>query len=209
MIERLCDALEVPLRERNALFEAGGFAGPYRGGDIDDPDLEPFRFALASMLDGHLPFPGFAFDRTWNVVMTNVAAEPLFEGTDRNLIRMIFWGPWRDSIDNWEAVAWTMLQRLQADAVDDPSNDELAELVATARRAVSDTPRPTAIGSDLVVCPRFRFGETLIPTVTVTARFGTSRRTSVDELRVELIFPETDEGRRFFGSSAARTRSPS
>ena len=53
-------------------------------------------------------------------------------------------------------------------------------------------------GSELVVCPHFRFGDRLIRTVSVVARFGTAREVTLDELRVELMFPRDDEAEAFF-----------
>ena len=65
MVDRLCDALQIPVRERNGLFEGAGISAPYENGSIEDPNLGPFRFAIDVMLDKHLPFPGFVLDRNW------------------------------------------------------------------------------------------------------------------------------------------------
>ena len=76
MVDRIVEQLDVPVRERNRVFEAAGLRGPYSTAGLQDPYLEPFRRALRSLLDQHLPFPGFAYDRSWDLVMANAAAEP-------------------------------------------------------------------------------------------------------------------------------------
>ena len=63
----------------------------------------------------------------------------------------------------------------------------------------ADTEHP---GSELVVCPHFRIGDQVIKTVSMVARFGTAREVTLDELRVELVFPRDEEGEAFFRHSA-------
>ena len=73
MVERLCEALAVAVRERNALFESAGLAAAYDEIPLEDPELAPYRFAITSILERHDPFPGFAFDPGWNIVLANPA----------------------------------------------------------------------------------------------------------------------------------------
>lgn len=125
MVDRLCETLNVPISDRNLLFEAAGFTAPYRSDTIDDPNLEPFRFAIESMLSQHMPFPAFATDRTWNIVLTNPTAEKLLGHEERNTARLLFGGPWRAMIENWPAAAWAALARLRDDASNYPDNESL------------------------------------------------------------------------------------
>ena len=90
MVDRLCDALQVPIRERNTLFEGAGFSAPYANGAIEDPNLGTFQFALDAMLNKHMPFPAFVLDRDWNVVLANPSANAMLEPGERNLVRMMF-----------------------------------------------------------------------------------------------------------------------
>ncbi|MEU4595629.1 helix-turn-helix transcriptional regulator [Nocardia sp. NPDC023988] len=73
MVLKLCDVLEVPLRERNTVLLAGGFAPEYRESSLDDAHLAAARAALDTMLTAHEPYPAVAVDRYWNVVATNRA----------------------------------------------------------------------------------------------------------------------------------------
>src|SRR3989344_5926837 len=71
---RLCERLAIPLRERNALLVAAGYAPMYRERALDDPALAAARQAVELVLKGHEPSPAIALDRCWNVVATNRAA---------------------------------------------------------------------------------------------------------------------------------------
>src|SRR5579864_7916407 len=71
MVLRLAERLDVPLRERNALLVAAGYAPMYRQRSLDDPALQPARRAVDLVLKGHEPFPALAVDRHWNLVAAN------------------------------------------------------------------------------------------------------------------------------------------
>jgi transcriptional regulator with XRE-family HTH domain len=199
MVDRLSDALQVPIRERNGLFEGAGIAAPYETGSIEDPNLGPFRFALDAMLDKHMPFPAFVLDRNWNVVLANPSATVMLDpGGERNMVRMMFGGHLQPMIENWDAVAWNGLARLRQDASNHPDSEELAELIEHARSSVAGTPRPSSVGSSLVACPHFRMNGTIVPTITITAQFTAARTAATDELRIQLVFPETEAGAELF-----------
>lgn len=80
MIQLLAEAMDVPLRERNALLLAAGYAPTFRETDVDltTDDLAPVRAALDAMLRQQEPFPAVVMDRHWDVVMTNDAASRFF-----------------------------------------------------------------------------------------------------------------------------------
>lgn len=82
MVVRLAEALEVPLRERNTLLLAAGYAPAYHETRFDDPKLDPVRTALARILDGHLPYPAVIVDRHGDLVAANIDA--LGQETMRN-----------------------------------------------------------------------------------------------------------------------------
>src|SRR6185369_4233268 len=77
MIARLAELLEVPLRERNALLLAAGFAPAFRETALDA--LDAAKSAMDRILRAHLPYPVFAVDRHWNVVLSNGAMPQLYE----------------------------------------------------------------------------------------------------------------------------------
>src|SRR5689334_2205648 len=80
MILRLADQLQVPLRDRNRLLLAAGFAPRYAERPLDDTALSAARDAVRRVLHAHEPYPALVFDRRWNIVMTNRAVEPFFAG---------------------------------------------------------------------------------------------------------------------------------
>ena len=80
MVLRLAERLEVPLRERNALLVAAGYAPMYRQRSLDDPALAPARQAVELVLKGHEPFPALAVDRHWNLVAHNALVPLLMAG---------------------------------------------------------------------------------------------------------------------------------
>src|SRR5262245_59650109 len=80
MVTRLAGALDVPLRERNGLMLAAGYAPSYPHATLEAPELEQVRSALAAMLDHHEPFPAVVMDRAWNVLRANAGATRLFGG---------------------------------------------------------------------------------------------------------------------------------
>lgn len=86
MVLRLCEALDVPLRERNTLLLAAGFAPAYRESSLDDAELTAVRSAVATMLAAHEPYPAVVVDRWWNVVTGNSAMSVLTAGVPEHLL---------------------------------------------------------------------------------------------------------------------------
>src|SRR5579859_900688 len=80
MILHLAEQLEIPMRERNVLLVAAGYAPIFPERSLDDPALESIRSAIDLVIEGHKPYPAFALDRHWNVVASNRALQELYEG---------------------------------------------------------------------------------------------------------------------------------
>jgi transcriptional regulator with XRE-family HTH domain len=87
MLLRLADRLEVPLRERNRLLTAAGYAPMYGEHGLDDPALAAARRAVELVLKGHEPYPALAVDRHWALVSYNRAVPPLLAGAAPELLR--------------------------------------------------------------------------------------------------------------------------
>jgi hypothetical protein len=85
MVVRLAESLELPLRERNELLLAAGYAAAYPESSLDDPVLAPVRAAIGHILAGHLPYPALVVDRYGDVVAANQALGLLTEGADPEL----------------------------------------------------------------------------------------------------------------------------
>jgi len=78
MILHLAEQLEIPMRERNVLLVAAGYAPIFPERSLDDPALEAIRRAIDLIIEGHKPYPAFALDRHWNVVASNRALQELY-----------------------------------------------------------------------------------------------------------------------------------
>src|SRR3954469_11382807 len=82
MVLRLAERLEVPLRERNALLVAAGYAPMYRERPLDDPALAAAREAVQLILKSHEPYPALAVDRHWNLLAHNALVPHLLAGVE-------------------------------------------------------------------------------------------------------------------------------
>ena len=87
MVLRLAERLAVPLRERNALLVAAGYAPMYRERALDDPASAAAREAVDLILRSHEPFPALAIDRHWNLLAANAMLAPLLDGVDPALLQ--------------------------------------------------------------------------------------------------------------------------
>ncbi|MFI6320261.1 helix-turn-helix domain-containing protein [Nonomuraea sp. NPDC050556] len=85
MVVRLAESLELPLRERNELLLAAGFAPAYPETSLEDPALAPVRAAIDHILDGHLPYPALVADRHGGLIAANAAFSLFTEGVDASL----------------------------------------------------------------------------------------------------------------------------
>src|SRR5882762_5166112 len=86
MVLKLAERLEVPLRERNVLLVAAGFAPAFPQRSLDDPMLKSARQAIDLVLKAHEPNPALAVDRHWNLVSANRMVTPLLEGVAPDLL---------------------------------------------------------------------------------------------------------------------------
>ena len=90
MVLKLAERLEVPLRERNVLLVAAGFAPAFPQRSLDDPALKSARAAIDLVLRAHEPNPALAVDRHWNLVSANRMVMPLLEGVPERLLGQPF-----------------------------------------------------------------------------------------------------------------------
>lgn len=87
MVLRLTERLEIPLRERNTILVAAGYAPMYRERPLDDPEMASARAAVRLILDSHEPWPALAMDRHWNMVAANRMVPLLLAGVDPDLLK--------------------------------------------------------------------------------------------------------------------------
>jgi hypothetical protein len=96
------------------------------------------------------------------------------------------------------------VRRLQDEAARFPHDEELADLLRLATEAAKGAPRTPATESPPTLCPRFRIGNEIVSTITVIAHFHAAHDVTLDELRIELIYPADEAGEHTFARLAAR-----
>jgi len=197
MIVRLAESLEVPLRERNGLLLAAGYAPAYPETRFDDPHLGPVRTALERILEGHLPYPAVIVDRNGDLVAANDGFGALTRGVAPELLappvsvpRVLLhpqgMAPMIVNLDEW---AWHVIGRLREEAAWNPS-DRLDELVTELEELVPDRPRqpgPDYLG--FAVPLRLRRGDGELRLLTTLTHFGTAVDVTIAELRLEAFLP--------------------
>lgn len=202
LVLRLGRALDLPLRERNALLVAAGFSARYREARLDDPSLAPISNVVDRVLAQHEPFPAWAFARGLRPMVANAAGERLFPGLTAMSPTAIVdtWfgpGPFREMVENWREVSAAGLDSLRRDAAAaaDPDIDRLVQRAESLLAGIGDPPIDSSFP---VVCPRFRVGGQLVRTVSAVLRFDTAVDVTTSELRVELMFPADEPSAAFF-----------
>lgn len=202
MVLRLANALDVPLRERNTLLLAAGFAPVFSESKLDAPALAAVRSALDAILRQQEPFPAIVMNRQWDIMQTNDAATRFFSflvGKRRatrpaNVLRMMFHpDAVRPFVRNWSAVAEALVQRVRREAIggvqDDATQAILAEILdypgvpQSLRDSSGQAPLvpvvPIAFEKDAA---RFNFFSAI-------TTLGTPQDITVQEIRIESFFP--------------------
>jgi transcriptional regulator with XRE-family HTH domain len=202
MVMHLAERLDVPLRERNALLIAAGYAPLYRERGLDDPQLAAAREAVDLVLHGHEPYPAVAVDRHWNIVASNRALAPLIGDASpallaapANALRLSLHPEGiAPRILNWQAWRTHLLTRLQrqidasADAALASLHDELAAYPPPP--GTPDAPDAAeAIGHHIAVPLRIRTALGDLSFYSTTTVFGTPVDITLSELAIEAFFP--------------------
>jgi transcriptional regulator with XRE-family HTH domain len=194
---RLAEALEIPLRERNAILLAGGHAPAYGDAPLDDARLGPVRAALEHVLTGHLPYPAALTDRDGTLISANGAFDRLIAGVDPALLRppvnlarvLLHPDGLRPEIINFDQWGRHVLDGLRRKA----HRNDLPRLAALADelepfvgpRTADD--RPTDAGAAVPLRLRTAGGE--LQLLTTLAHFATTIDVTLAELTLEAFLP--------------------
>lgn len=213
MLLLLAEQLGVPLRERNALLLAAGYAPRYQQTSLDDPAMAQVRAALTRMLDLHDPYPGLVIDRTWNVVLANEAGMQLSKllpaelvGPPLNVFRA---GLHPDGLarytlnfPEWGAYLLGQLNRLRLSSPDADVAALVEEVSAYPNvAALAGGNPPSDLASSLLVPWRAQVGGEALSLFTTLTTFGTPTDVTLAELAVELYYPADEETARILGRS--------
>ncbi|MCW5702742.1 MAG: helix-turn-helix transcriptional regulator [Bradyrhizobium sp.] len=196
MVLKLAERLDVPLRERNVLLVAAGFAPAFPQRALDDPALKAAREAIDLVLRAHEPNPALAYDRHWNLVAANRMLAPILEGVPAkllnppfNILRLAFHpeglAPRTVNLGEWAAHLLERLHR-QCEATADP---ELIGLYSDLR-SYPIPARPAPVSPDNVAIPfKLRHNGEVLSFISTTMVFGTPVDVTLSELALETFFP--------------------
>lgn len=202
MVVLLSNVLGVPLRERNAMLLAAGFAPMYAESPLDAPALSTVQTALLAILRQQEPFPAVVMNRHWDLVQANDAARCFFgvllgehaAARPANVVRLMF-DPngLRPCVHNWDQVAETLLQRIHREAVGgvpDAGTDALLAEVLAYPGVPKHLRRQNLAAPSVPVIPIcFRKGEHVFNYFSAVTTLGTPQDVTLQELRIESFFP--------------------
>jgi transcriptional regulator with XRE-family HTH domain len=221
MVLRLAERLEIPLRERNALLVAAGYAPMYRERPLDDPALAAAREAVQLILRSHEPYPALAVDRHWNLLAHNALVPHLLAGVDAALLqaplnvlrvslhpqglasRIVNLGQWRHHLFE------RLRQQIQATG-DRTLQDLEQELRGYALPADADATRLEGEVLGIAVPLRIRTPAGVLNLISATTIFGSPVDVTLQELALETFFPAdaSSEAQLRAMAPAARWGSP-
>src|ERR1700758_83456 len=200
MVLKLAERLNVPLRERNVLLVAAGFAPAFSQRSLDDPALKSARAAIDLVLKAHEPNPALAYDRHWNLVSANRMVMPLLEGVPArlldqpfNILRLAF-HPEALAARTVNLAEWCghLLERLhrQCEATADP---ELIKLYHDLKAfPIPARAAPLPPDNNVAIPLKLRHNGEVLSFISTTMVFGTPVDVTLSELALETFFPADD-----------------
>ena len=203
MVLLLARVLDVPLRDRNDLLVAAGYAPMYRATALDAPAMAQVRRALDFILRQQEPYPAIVIDRHWNILKANDGTARLVElFLDRaataelglNAMRLMFHPRgFRPHIANWEAMAAALIQWLHRDALSGFADAETRRLLEELLVYPGVPRRWRTLDLDVSTAPflaiEFRKGELELRYFSTLTSLGTPHDITLQELRIESFFP--------------------
>ena len=213
----VAEALEMPLRERNRLLEAGGYARVYRHTGLDADEMRHVREMLRFILERHEPYGAVVLDRYWNVMMSNAAAgrslaaftDPsLWTAPPVNLLRLVFHPlGLRRFVVNWEEVARHLVLRAHREFAGPAGDEPGAALLDELHRypgvpSYPAVPPPSSL-PEVVIPVHLRKDGVDIRTFSTIMTLGTPQDVTLQELRIETFFPADEASDRVLRQMAA------
>ncbi|WP_432844732.1 helix-turn-helix domain-containing protein [Amycolatopsis sp. CA-161197] len=213
MVLRLGEHLEVPLRERNRLLLAAGYAPAYGETELGAPELTAVRDAVRQLLTGHEPYPAAVVDRGWSLVDANTSLGVLVEGVAPelltppvNVLRATLhpdgMAPNVLNLGEWRAHLLGRLRR----QVEQTADAGLAELLAELREYPCDQPVPEVEvpgPGDIFVPLRYLHRGTELTFFSTVATFGTPLDVTLAELVIESFYPANPETAAYLRARAS------
>ncbi len=216
LVVRLADALDVPLRERNALLVAAGYAPKYPESPLETPALAQVRRAIDAILTQQEPYPAFLLNRRWDVLGENAAATRVnrfvLGGRDSRHTNMLrqFFDPddLRGTVANWEEIAGSLIHHLHSAVAAAPGDETtralLAEVLAYPGVPSRWRRRDVEAGATPLMTTVMRRGDTELHFFSTITTFGTPRDVTIEELHIECCFPVDEATARLCRKLAAQ-----
>ncbi|GAA0938876.1 helix-turn-helix transcriptional regulator [Nonomuraea longicatena] len=204
MVMKLSEELEVPLRHRNRMLIAAGYAPVFRERGVGSPEMGIVREAIDRILAAHNPYPAVVVDVAWDLVAANAAAEAFFggiapelKGERPNVLRMTLHPEgMAANLVNLAEVRAHLVHRLRrhAESSGEPRLAELLEELMSyeypgVELNVAHVPGP----GDILLPLRVRVGERVLSMFTTIATFGSPLDVTVSELAIETLWPADAE----------------
>ncbi len=199
MVQRLSEALELPLRSRNALLIAAGFAPSYPERAFEDVASTATRDAVQRILDCHMPFPALAVDRHWHLVAHNAAVPALMAGASPELLAppinvlqlSLHPGGLAPRIANLAEWKRHIIERLRHQAAQsgDPRLEELLDELRAYPAPASKAPAPATTEVPIAVPMILESPVGALSFLSTTTLFGTPAEVTLSELAIESFFP--------------------
>lgn len=220
MILLLAEVLDLPLRERNAMLQAAGYAGIYQQRNLDSPEMSPIKQALELTLRHHQPFPALVADRDWNMLMGNESMQKVFSlfgdldalwaevcpDGEKNVLKLTCHeNGLRKYCDNWDELGPMLLMRsrreanLQGNAKLNALLDEIATWPGIpeswTRLDIQHTAPP-------IIPMSVTQGGITLKLFSLISTFGTAHDITAEELRVECFFPADERSKQLITAIA-------
>ncbi|MGI8557784.1 MAG: helix-turn-helix domain-containing protein [Solirubrobacteraceae bacterium] len=203
MVLHLAQRLELPLRERDGLLLAAGFAPVYGERGLEDAAMSPIREALDRFLRAHEPYPAVVVDRHWNMVCANEAlamllgdVAPELLSAPANVLRIALhpdgMAPRIANLAEWSGHLLQRLRRSVAITADVELSRLYDELAGYPGVDPGDALHDGAAGADIVLPLRLRRGELELTFLSTISTFGTASDVTLDELSIEAFYPADD-----------------
>ena len=201
MVLRLAETLQVPLRERNALLLAAGYAPLYRQTRLDALEMEAARCAVDLLITQQDPYPAIVVDRYWNILRMNAGTKHflgLFPVRDSlalgNAVRLVIHPQGlRPFIENWESVAARVIQRVHREVTANPWDEKMKAFLDELLSYPAVPSRWRALDLDGIPPPfltiNYRWNHSILRLFSTITTFGTPQDVELQELRIERFFP--------------------
>jgi transcriptional regulator with XRE-family HTH domain len=211
MVLTLAEHLELPLRDRNRLLEAAGYAAVFRETPLEAAAMSEVRAALTHLLEASLPNPSLVVNRRYDILLANTAAieffsffAPNWKGQNNVALLVFSEAGLKPAIADWPAAARYLVKRLRSELggkCADPRDEQLLALASEIEQelAGSDVPPAATPAQNILIPVTLRRGDIELDVFTAITTLGTPLDVTLQELRIETFFAADARSRHTLG----------